>query len=112
MKRRDLLLAESDLHDNLENSSTVWYDEDLHCCSRDSDKYTQNLKYISCPKGGNEFKHAVSMFKSLSVIINQHDLTCCCIPIEGYKLRPENLYLGKTLFYNSENFMDYSCIDY
>ncbi len=106
MKRKDLL-SESDLHDNLENSSSIWYNEDLHSCSRDSDKYTQNLKYISCPVGGNELKHIVTMFKSLSVIINHHDYGCFCRPIDGYKLSAtmHNSCAGKTL-------LDYTYINY
>ncbi len=108
MKRKDLL-SESDLYDNLENSSSIWYNEDLHCWSIDSDKYTQNLKYISSPEGGNELKHTVGVFKVLSVIVNHHDYGYFWRPIEGYKLstRPDDNY-PKTLFYNSENYMDYT----
>ena len=107
MKRKDLL-SESDLSDNLENSSSIWYNEDLHCCSRDSDKYTQNLKYISSPEGWNELKHVASMFKSLSVIINHYDYGYFGRPFDGYKLSTKSYNYscaGKTL-------LDYTYINY
>ena len=124
MKRKDLL-SESDLSDNLENSSTVWYNEDLHCCSKDSDKYIQNLKYIS-NSSSSAIKRIISMFKSLSIeVIDTEYYGKLALIIYAYQLTaksdnaaefaPENkgkfiLDGAKTLFDNSENYMDY--IDY
>ncbi len=114
MERIDLL-SESDLSDNLENSSKYYIYEDLHQVSDDGKEYIQNLKFVSMLDPN--ITRIVRMFKTLSVMtyyssgsvggvgdVAIHGYDLFSRSVNAYNFAPENKrFRAKTLLNYSKN---------